>query len=118
MNIDNKYPVMIFKREYQGKEFYSVGLSKKDRNGNYINGYMTCSFKKGVSVPDKTKIYIKKAWVDFYLKEKETKPFIFISEFETIGQTIDRIHKENEEEYIKENFGTSITAEELDDLPF
>lgn len=118
MNIADNKIFMIFRKDYNGKPLYSIGISKKNQNGGYDKGYIQCQFKKDVNLENQTKIYIKKAWISFYLKEKETKPFIFISEFETIGQTIDRIHKENEEEYIKENFGTSITAEELDDLPF
>lgn len=126
MNIENKYPVMIFRRENQGHTFYSIGISRKDRNGNYINGYIDCRFKKGIELENQTKIYIKKAWLDFYLKQipntqsSETKHYIFISEFETINQTIDRIHKENEvEEDPYKNFGMEITPVDMDnDLPF
>lgn len=118
MNIENKFPVMVFKREYEGKTFYSLGLSRKDRDGNYINGYMACRFKNGVEVPDKTKIYLKNAWLDFYLKDKETKPYIFINEFETVEEVIDNTKKEAEEQNdpFKE-FGESVSIE-LDDLPF
>lgn len=82
MNINYEYPVMIFKNEYQGNVFYSLGLSKKNQDGSYTNGYMSCQFKKGVTIEDKTKINIKKAWLSFYLKDKETKPYIFIAEYE------------------------------------
>lgn len=122
MNIENKYPVMIFKREYDGKTFYSVGLSRKDRDGNYINGYMSCRFKNGVEVPDKTKIYIKSAWLDFYLKDKTTVPYIFINEFETVGETIDKAKKDIEVNQEPKNdpfaeFGQEITLTDAD-LPF
>lgn len=122
MNIDNKYPVMIFKREYEGKTFYNVGLSRKDRDGNYINGYMSCRFKNGVEVADKTKIYIKSAWLDFYLKDKVTVPYIFINEFETVGETIDKakrdieINKEPATDPFAE-FGKEIELTDAD-LPF
>lgn len=118
MNIENKYPVMVFKNINDGKAFYSIGLSKKDAEGNYMNGYITCKFKKDIDLENQTKIYIKKAFLTFYLKEKITVPYIFISEFETIDQTIERIKRENEVEVDPyETFGNSITAEELD-LPF
>lgn len=94
MNITNDYPVMIFKQEYQGKTFYSVGLSKKNQDGSYTNGYMPCQFKGNVNLEDKTKIYIKKAWLSFYLKDKTTKPYIFISEYETVREAIDNAKKE------------------------
>ena len=122
MNIDNKYPVMIFKREYEGNTFYNVGLSRKDRDGNYINGYMSCRFRNGVEVDDKTKIYIKHAWLDFYLKDKITVPYIFINEFEKVGETIDRAKKDIEVNKDQENdpfkdFGDSIELTDAD-LPF
>lgn len=114
MNITNDYPVMIFKQEYQGKIFYSVGLSKKDRDGNYTNGYMPCQFKGNVDLEDKTKIYIKKAWLSFYLKDKATKPYIFISEFETQHDTIQAAKKEVDP--FKE-FGEQIKIDDSE-LPF
>ena len=76
---------MIFKREYQGKIFQSVGLSKKNQDGTYTNGYMAVQFKNNVSLDDKTKINIKKAWLTFYLKDNETKPYIFINDFEIVN---------------------------------
>lgn len=121
MNIENKYPVMIFKNVNEGKTFYSLGLSKKDADGNYVNGYISCRFKKDVELEDKTKIYIKNAFLTFYVKDKITVPYIFISEFDTVDQTIEKIKKENEvqEDVVDpySTFGSTITAEELD-LPF
>ena len=46
MNIVSNTKHMIFVNDYEGKELYSIGLSKKDIAGNYINGYMTCRFRK------------------------------------------------------------------------
>lgn len=127
MNIENKYPVMIFKKEYQGKIFYNLGLSRKDRDGNYINGYMPCRFKNTVSVEDKTKLYIKNAWLDFYLKDKETKPYIFINEFELVGETIEKAKETKVQEQQRvlnevvndpfEQFGNEVELSEID-LPF
>ena len=69
MQIVENYPVTIFRNDTEKGVFYSVGLSKKDVNGNYVNGYKNVRFKKGVEVANKTKIYIKKAFLDFYQKE-------------------------------------------------
>lgn len=96
MKLENKYPVMIFLKEYQGNTYYNLGLSKKDKDGKYINGYISCRFKKGVSVDDKKKIYIKDAWLDFYLKEKVTVPYVFINEFEYVEDAIDKSKDEFE----------------------
>ena len=114
MNIESKYSVMIFKNEYQGKIFYNIGLSKKDRNGISIYGNMSCQFRKGVEVPNKTKIMIKSAWLDFYLKDKETKPYIFINEF-TIPAEVEK----NEGLDVYATFGTTVKADDPNlDLPF
>lgn len=127
MNIDNKYPVMIFRSVYDNKYFYKMGLSKKTQDGKYINGYIMCRFKNGVVLEDKSKIYIKNAWLDFYLKDKETKPYIFINEFETIAEAINSSKNPNNmtnsqivQEVVNSNdpyeeFGIEISDE---DLPF
>jgi len=90
MNISNEYPIMIFRNEYDGNVYYKTSLSKKDINGNYINGYIQCKFKKGVEIENKTNIYIKKAFLSFYNKNDATIPYIFISEFETIDEVIEK----------------------------
>lgn len=79
----------VFVNVVNGNVFYVIGLSKKDMNGNYINGTINCKFKKGTEPTEKCKIVIKNAWLDFYIKEverngkkaKETIPFIFINEY-------------------------------------
>ena len=111
MNITNTYPVTIFRNDTQYGTFYKVGLSKKDVNGNYINGYKDVRFKKEVELADKTKIYIKKAWLDFYVKEKRTIDYIFISEFETLDN---KIEESKVDPY--EQFGSTITTEQVDDV--
>jgi hypothetical protein len=89
MNISNEYPVTIFKNVNDYGTFYKVGLSKKDVEGKYINGYKDIRFKKGVELADKTRIYIKKAWLDFYIKDKKTIDYIFCSDFEEVQEVID-----------------------------
>lgn len=122
MNIKNDYPVMVFKREHKGITFYSLGLSRKDRDGNYINGYMPCQFKMGVPLGDKTKIYIKSAWLTFYLKDKETKPYIFINEYETVEETIQQSKQEQPKVDPFEEMGMKVQIEDYEDasmeLPF
>lgn len=96
MKLENKYPVMIFSKEYNGNIYYNMGLSKKDQNNKYINGYISCRFRKDIKVDDKKKIYIKDAWLDFYLKDKITVPYVFINEFEYVEDAIEKT-KEPEE---------------------
>lgn len=96
MNIESKQTYTVFRNDYNQYTFYKLGISKKDTTGKWINGYIRCKFKKDVVVENKTRIYIKKAWLSFDLKEKETMPFIFISEFETIDETIENSKKSAE----------------------
>ncbi len=86
MEILSNREEMIFRNEYNGKSSYTLGLSKKDKEGNYINGYINVSFKKGVELQNKTKIKIKSAWLDFYKKDKITIPTIFINDFEIVEE--------------------------------
>lgn len=81
--------VMVFSKEFQERTFYQVGLSKKKQDGTYENGYIDVKFRKDVVVPNKTKITIKNAWLDFYVnKDKRTVPQIFISEFTQENETV------------------------------
>lgn len=90
MNIQTDRQYMIFKQTNDYGTFYSVGLSRKNQDGTYTNGYMPVKFKKDVAVEDKTKIKIKKAWLDFYKNnQKATVPYIFISEFEVASELSD-----------------------------
>lgn len=88
MNITHEYPVMIFRNDNEYGTFYSLGISKKNKDGEYINGYMPCQFKKDVEVENQTKIYIRNAWLTFYKKDKQTMPYIMIAEYETVEETI------------------------------
>lgn len=107
MNLSSDRPVTIFRRDYQGREFYSIGLSKKDRNGTKYYGYMPCQFKKGVSLENKTRVYIQNAFITFYLKDKQTVPYVMITKFETVEEAIqnskDPFDMFNEEVSIDDN---------------
>lgn len=94
--------VMIFKND---KGNYRIGMSKKDRNNQYFNGYMNCRFKKGVDVANQTKIIIKNAFISFYLREKETVPYVMIVEFENavvdkFQETLKNLKQEDYEELL------------------
>jgi hypothetical protein len=59
----DKKPVMVFRqdKEFNGSTFptYSIGVSSKNKDGKYVNGYISVVFKKGIGVENQTKIYIK-----------------------------------------------------------
>jgi hypothetical protein len=117
--LDN-YSKMVFRKDNEFGTFYQIGLSKKDRNNNYINGYMQVRFKKGVSVPNMTKIVIKNAFIDFYLdKNNKTVPYIMVLEFETVEEQKQEVKKEEGIDVFKE-FGEVVTVKDYTDdlLPF
>ena len=93
MNIETEQQYTIFRNNFNGYSYYKIGVSKKSQSGEWINGYIRCQFKKDVVIENKTKIYIRKAWLSFYLNNKETIPYIFISEFETTDETIENSKK-------------------------
>ena len=116
MHISEDKPKMIFKYAKDDKEYYSIGLSTKDKDGNYQKGYMNCKFRKDVKLDNKTKIRLLDAWVDFYIKDKITHPYIFINKFETIkDEQIKDIPQNVKTDY--DDLGSGIELEDKD-LPF
>ena len=114
MNIVNDRPVMVFKND-KGK--YSVGISKKNQNGEYENAYFPIQFNKSVELEDKTLIKINTAWLSFYKWEYELKSgttfFIKCSDFEIVDNT------EFQDLHTKTASDVSKTIEIKDeDLPF
>ena len=106
MNLTNEYPVMIFKSD---KGYYSIGLSKKNEDKTYTNGYMPCKFKKDVELDNQTRIYINQAWLSFYLKDGKTIPYVFINDYKLVSDVIDEATKGVEKDEI-------VLTD--DDLPF
>ena len=126
MQIINKYSVNIFKNTYNDRDYYKVGISKKGSDGKYIDGTMDCQFRKDVKVDSTKKIYIKEAWLDFYLTEEKkndktytiTHPYIFINKFEYVGEVIEESKVANDP--LENNGSVYLDEIELDnsDLPF
>lgn len=119
MQIISDKEEMIFRNERNGKAIFSIGLSKKNKDGEYVNGYMEVHFRNGVDLQNQTKIKIKEAWLGFNQKEKKTYPYIFINDFEIVGQQ----EKKNPFEEFGESFKTeSGIGEQIqitdEDLPF
>jgi len=81
MHIKENEEVLVFKND---KDYYSIGLCRKDRNGQYFNGYFPCQFKKGVTLESKTKIKLKNAFISFYLKDDKTMPYLMILDYEEV----------------------------------
>ena len=118
MNITNDNKVMVFRKDGQYGAMYSLGLSKKGQDGKYQNGYIGCKFKKDAEVADRTNIYIKNAWLTFYLdKDKKTVPYIFINEFTTVEQAIEQAKESDPLDKAVNEFANEIEISDAD-LPF
>ena len=117
MEIISNKEEMIFKNEYNGKVFYSIGISKKNQDGSYENGYINVRFKKDVELENQTKIKIKKAWIDFYCKDRKTFPYIFVSEFEKVEEKKDVFKEFGESIKTESEIGEQIEITD-DDLPW
>lgn len=57
---------MIFKKEYEGKIFYSTSIRNKNINGEYTNMYLNIQLPKGIEPADKSIIEITKGFISFY----------------------------------------------------
>lgn len=101
MHIKENEEIIIFKND---KGFYSIGLSRKDRNGEYFYGYFPCQFKKDVVLESKTRIRIRNAFMSFYLKDDKTMPYIMITDFDIV---------EKKENYAKLKGDVEIEEENL-----
>ena len=124
MNIECEKEKMIFRNEKDGKAYYSIGLSKKNQDGKYTSGYITCRFPKDANIENKTKIKILNAWLDFWVDDKKiTHPYIFINKYEILSDDIPNVKSNYSDD------GIQLTDEEIDkafsgkdeielDLPF
>ena len=127
--VSNKQEI-VFRKDYNGKPSYTLGLSRKNQDGEYINGYIKATFRKGVELNNQSRILIKNAWLDFYKdNEGKTIPLIFINDFELMKDGEEPRREEIFDERNKpfKDFGEHITSktkleEQLsitdDDLPF
>lgn len=121
MDVISNRPVMVFKRDNK----YSLGISRKKKDGSYETAYMKIEFNKDTQLEDRQLITIKKAWLDFYNWEYEGKKgttwCIRCSDFEIYNKTTDEPKEDNpyaEMNTIVENdIGEQIEITD-EDLPF
>ena len=109
MNIECEKEKMIFRNEKDGKVYYSIGLSKKNQDGTYTSGYITCRFPKNANIENKTKIKILNAWLDFWVDDKKiTHPYIFINKYEILSDDIPNVKSNYSDD------GVQLSDEEID----
>lgn len=85
--------IRIYKSNFEGREFYSTTVSKKDQFGNYENLYINVQLPQGTSLENNSKINVTKGFLSFY-KTKEGLPKIkavvqeFVAETDTQETTV------------------------------
>jgi len=94
----------VFAKEHDGWTSYSIGVSSKDKEGKYVNGYQPIRLRKGESIPNGSFINFKA--FPTVVKGKEHNMVIWqITEFTVEGEV--PVPAENE-----------FTAITNDDIPF
>lgn len=89
---------------------YSIGISSKNQNGEWVNGYLNCKFKKGVTIANKSKIKVNNAFFVASKSGDRSYTHLMITDFEVIdaGETA----TDSTEDFMKIPEGTA------DDVPF
>lgn len=88
---------MVFRKDYNGKVFYNIGITQTQPDGQKINGYMPVRFKRGVELENKSKIKIKQAFENFYKKGFDTIFYLQITDFELLDDKIEAYTQAQEE---------------------
>ena len=125
MNIQDDKQYKIYEKEVNGVKYYRLQLSKKMQDGSYQNGYIDVKFAKCEPPKDKDKIYLKNAFLSFYLsKDKHTIPYVVCMGYETVEQVIRDSKKDIVKQEVKNDSGDLFKKfgeehnDELYELPF
>lgn len=94
MKISNEYPMMVFRNEYNGKVYYSLGMSRKTQNGTYENAYIDVRFKGEVDIPNQTNIYVKDGFMSFYIKDGKPIYYLVITDYQLVADVIKSFEKD------------------------
>lgn len=84
---------------YSNDKGYFTRLCRKNISEEWETGFFYVKFKKGVSLENKTKIKLKKAWLSFYKSDKDKKDktvwFVYVDDFEVLGKLTDNEEAED-----------------------
>lgn len=80
------YPVMIFRDDKGQYPRYSMGISSKSKDGEWIKAYIPCKFKKGVEVENMTKIKINNCFPIASKGEKYVFVSWMVNDFEIVDE--------------------------------
>lgn len=119
MNISYDYPLVVYKKIFSDNVSYSIGLNKKNKDGTYSKGFIPIQFKKDIELNDRDKIFIKNAFLTFYLN-KEGKAVFYVMCMDYEEAKFDKIENKTDGELIQQ--AVNIPDNEIkitdDDLPF
>lgn len=90
MTITSDKPEMIFRDDKGKYPRYSIGVSSKDKDDEWIRAYVPCKFKNGVELENMTKITIKNAFYTVSRGEKYNFVSIMITDFEVVDGEKDK----------------------------
>lgn len=97
------YNYTVYRKEYSGKTSYIIQISQKNMDGTIADkAYVKVMFPKGTDLPDGTKIKIKKAVENFYLKDGNKFNPVFtyyIKEFDLIGDPVQEYNQSEEVDF-------------------
>lgn len=91
--ITEQTPVTVYVNERQTQngtfKTYSIGVSSKDKDGNWVNGFLPCNFRKGTEIANKSKISISNSFptVRKYTDKtgtERTEIGIFVLDYEVV----------------------------------
>ena len=89
--ITDDRPVTVYRNDkttQSGTKYttYSLGVSSKNMDGNWVTGFIDCQFKKSVDISHKSKITIANAFytVSEYNGKKYTK--IFVMDYKVVEE--------------------------------
>ena len=78
--------VMVFRKDFEKNgtmiPSYSIGISSKTPDGDWIKGYIPARFKKGVEVSNMAKIHIKTSFPVMSKYKDTVYKSLMITEFE------------------------------------
>lgn len=82
MNISGK--AKIWRKEMNGKNYYSTTISNKDMNGNWVNTYIPVQLPKDRELNNGTDIEIIKGFLSIYGQDKKIKAVV--QEYQIINE--------------------------------
>ena len=63
---------------------YTIGVNSKSQSGDWVSGYISCRFKKGVYIPNKTKIKINKSFFVASKSGEKSYTHLMITDFDIL----------------------------------